>query len=541
MIQSLKKYSGFLVLAAATVYSVVQVALNQIQYERPGVTTIRLCHWQLESGFRDALQELIDEYQVVYKQRTGRDILIQQMPISERGYNQFVNTSLIGGTAPDIMEKGWATTTQQSSYVARFFRPLGNDLGQPNPYNQGTPLEGVPWRETYFDGLAGSFDRSLQDYYSLPFSMFTVRIYYNRDLYRQITGKDEPPSTWDEFQATTRQVWDYAGEHQLPLVPIAGSKTTANMLRYQYRVMFLSGMARQVDRDFNGSVSPAEAYGGYLKGLWSFKDGRFHAFLSCLSELSQNFQTGWTAAQRDDAVFMFIQGRSLMYVSGSWDAQSVLDQVGDKFEVQVFNFPVPYDHPEYGPYVQGKVSEAAIGGGIPWAINKTSRHQEICVDFLRFCTTRQHNERFNGRINWLPAIRGARLTGPLQAFRPEIEGYVGDMVYNVSTQVEVIGEGKLNSLYTGSITLEEYLDTMTDLFERTGAEGVKRELEKSARNNRNMDRILAAMLTNHLFGPEADRDRMNLNVLRVTSSAQAMNHSQAVSEQMLRVEKEGTP
>ena len=63
------------------------------------------------------------------------------MPVSERGYGQFINTSLIGGTAPDIIERGFSDVATSPSYVARFFTPLRSYILDPNRYNRGTALE----------------------------------------------------------------------------------------------------------------------------------------------------------------------------------------------------------------------------------------------------------------------------------------------------------------------------------------------------------------------------------------------------------------
>jgi hypothetical protein len=82
-----------------------------------------------------------------------------------------------------------------------------------------------------------------------------------------------------------------------------------------------------------------------------------------------------------------------MTATGSWDASSIASQVGNRFRIGVFDFPVPTDHPEYRQFVRGPMSEAAIGGGLPWAITRQTRHAEVCIDFLRFCTTQANNEK----------------------------------------------------------------------------------------------------------------------------------------------------
>ena len=34
----------------------------------------------------------------------------------------------------------------------QYFTPLSPYVGNPNPFNVGSPLEGVPWKDTFVDG-----------------------------------------------------------------------------------------------------------------------------------------------------------------------------------------------------------------------------------------------------------------------------------------------------------------------------------------------------------------------------------------------------
>ena len=95
LVKFLQNGLGWVILVGAMLYSIVSVVYNHLAYDAPDVTTVRICHWQLEAGFRDALQDLIDDYEVQYEERTGEKVRILQLPISERGYRQFVNTGLI--------------------------------------------------------------------------------------------------------------------------------------------------------------------------------------------------------------------------------------------------------------------------------------------------------------------------------------------------------------------------------------------------------------------------------------------------------------
>ncbi|MHC4985614.1 MAG: hypothetical protein ACYTFO_05605, partial [Planctomycetota bacterium] len=300
--KAIGKYLGPAVLVVTMLAASLQVLITHARYEAPDVETISICHWQLESGFREALDLLIAEYEELYHARTGKRIKIIQVPIAERGYRQFVNTGMIGGTAPDIIEQGKAKTAQEDGYIVRFYLPVGQYVNEPNPYNDGTPLEGVPWKDTFVDGLSGSYHRGLREYYQVPFSLFTVRVYYNRDLLQRATGRTAPPTTYGELMEICREVREYAAREGIALEPIAASKQQAYPFVDAYESPFLFPLIPKLDRDLNGTIDPFEVYQGYAAGAWSFHSPEFLTAWQCLQEVTGQLQDGWLAAQRDDAV-----------------------------------------------------------------------------------------------------------------------------------------------------------------------------------------------------------------------------------------------
>ncbi|NOY82630.1 MAG: extracellular solute-binding protein [Kiritimatiellaeota bacterium] len=533
LFQFLRRYLGLIVLAGVMLFAAVRVAHNQWTYEAPDVLTIRLCHWQLESGVREAFARLMREYERLYFKKHGKRLRVIQVPVSERGYAQYVNTGLVGNIAPDIIEKGHSKAAYNPAYVARFFLPLARYLDEPNPYNKGTPLEGVPWKNTFFDGMQGAYDRQLLDYYYIPFSMFTIRIFYNVDLYKKIIGHRAPPADFRAFLGACEQIRRYAERTGTPIVPIAGSKYGANVFRPRYETPFLFDIIRKCDENLDGTTDAYEAYRGYRRGVWNFNSPAYLASRRCRLEIARNFQAGWLAALRDDAAFMFIQQRAVMIATGSWDARSLVDQVGKSFEIGIFDFPIPVRDPEYGQYVKGPLSEAGIRGGIPMAITKQSRHADICIDFLRFCTTRRNNETWNRAVTWLPVIRGTRLSPILEAFKPKIRGYYGWFDYRISTAVKLKAEGYRWSLFAGKITPEEYGRVIGESYERTGAEGYRELLHKDALNIRNLERILDGLTVRLAVAPPKDVELSRAKVTQLLESMQYFTFMNAVNRKEL--------
>ena len=136
------KMAGLILLATAVAWSVGKVIFRQTGQAEAKRTTVRLAHWQLESGLRQALEAVISEYERIHP-----DIKIEQVPIPERLGKNWTRTQLVGGTSPSIIQLG-ETMGINDEVLARYFYPLSDEVEEPNPYNAGTDLEVTPWRDT---------------------------------------------------------------------------------------------------------------------------------------------------------------------------------------------------------------------------------------------------------------------------------------------------------------------------------------------------------------------------------------------------------
>jgi len=193
--ETLKKYPALLILIGVYAVSTAVVIGNYIR-GRGGAgedraIVLRIAHWQLEPGIRKALDAIAADYAAMKKERDGIDVEVRQILVPEEGYFRWVNTQLIGRTAPDMIECGLGGSPELwRKFYARYFMLLDEYVDEPNPYNAGTPFEDTPWRDTYFDQMEGGYEENLQSYFRVPLSAFTVRLYYNTDRAR---GDGVPP------------------------------------------------------------------------------------------------------------------------------------------------------------------------------------------------------------------------------------------------------------------------------------------------------------------------------------------------------------
>jgi ABC-type glycerol-3-phosphate transport system substrate-binding protein len=101
--------------------------------------TIRIAHWQIELGPPDGIAAVIKRYEELNPR-----VRVKQVMVPATVYRQWMRANFSGGTAPDIVEYG-AWLDGLADLPVRYFDPLTEDLLEPNPYNQGTVLAGVPW------------------------------------------------------------------------------------------------------------------------------------------------------------------------------------------------------------------------------------------------------------------------------------------------------------------------------------------------------------------------------------------------------------
>lgn len=412
---------GFSLLALCFVASIGRIALRKAKDADPDLVTIRFSHWQLESGLRDALDALSREYEAECAKK-GFKVRVEQLPIPERVYPNWSITQLVGGTAPDLVEMGGGPEVDER--VARYFEPLTKYVGEPNPYNAGTDLEGVPWRETFIDGLVGrpGYNENLFDYYGIPMSMFTVRVFYNKVLYREICGDAPLPTTYEEFIHLCERVEAYAKEKNRILIAVAGSKYNGPFVMDGLFMSQTQKSSLEMDKARVLRYGGEERNFGYMMGDWNLKAPDIRAGVELMQTVASHMQPGFPTLMREDATLYFVQRRALMIGSGSWDAPSLQEQA--PFEVGVFRLPQPSrSNLMYGPNVIGPVSEAGTGTGGAFHLTRSSKNPEVAIDFMRFITSKRGAAIFTDISHWLPAVVGVPPHPSIAGFMPETKGY----------------------------------------------------------------------------------------------------------------------
>jgi raffinose/stachyose/melibiose transport system substrate-binding protein len=483
---------------------------------------IRVAHWQLEPGYREAMDAVMESYNNL-PHIQAKNIQVQQAPITEKFYAQWLNTHLVAGTAPDINERGMAALTRGTN-AAKYFEPLGAYVVQPNPYNARAYLpeeiepelaeflETAPWRETFLDGMEGGYDDDLQDYYAVPTSFWgSVKMYINVEMMREVKdvaidalgrdplpeglaalfeqgyarrdadleawlSGDQAPQTLGQLFVLCEATYLYGQQTgQTKLVPIAGSSYSEWMFAGVYALPFTSHLAPAVDRNGDGSLTRVELAEGLLNDQWSFENEALEAFHACIRKVCTYFPPGFLALERDQANNRFVLSRALMIASGAWDANSLIegaqahDDPEDRFSIVIANFPLPGPGEKWGDIVSERASEASSNAGAPYQVYQRSEYKQEAIDFIQYLTSMPVNERFNKIANWLPVTIGAAPAEQMLPFAVSPDGIFPNMRISPQDMQGTIAtryRGMMSQFLAGDVTYRQLVDAVQDTLNR---------------------------------------------------------------------------
>jgi raffinose/stachyose/melibiose transport system substrate-binding protein len=459
---------------------------------------IHIAHWQLEPGFRDAMQHAIQQYEKLHP-----TVKIEQMPMSSRVYGQWLNTRLVQGDAPDLAKVGmFSSMAKDPAYVGRYFQPVGDLVNDPNPYNKGTDLEFVPWKDTFIDGMQQVYKPELADYYGIPTAAGTIRFFYNKGLFRKVFGSDAPPRTLGEMMRMSREI-----EQKLGVRAISGSNWSAQSFIWKYQGAFTAGYEDQLDVDLSGEVTPFEAYNAYRQKRVGFDSPEMRSLYDMFFEVTRYFPPSFNAMDPDAAKRQFINQRSAMISLGAWDAAGLLHAAD--FEIGVFDFPPLIKGEKWAEFYFGRPNEAKNGAGSEYGVYRFGKNKDVALDFLKFLTSKKVNEEFNRTTKWLPVIVGAKPAEEIKEFMPDPTG--------VGSTVNLYLPGNPDSKITGQqwrflneeINYDQFVKAAHQVLDdphNGGDQSWWNDWDKRRREAQTKDRILTALALELHLGKQGQKD-----------------------------------
>jgi raffinose/stachyose/melibiose transport system substrate-binding protein len=499
------------------------------------VVELRLAHWQLEGGVREAIDDLARKYM---KENPG--VVIRQIPIPERIYKNWLLTQLVGGTAPDIIQIGMGITDER---LARFFVPLTNLAEAPNPYNEGTELEGVALRETFFDGMMGGFNPSLLDYFGVPLSAYTMRVYINMNLLREITGSDVLPSTYQDFVDLCAAARQFGEENNRVIIPVVGSRYNSPYLMNNLFASQTQRLARELSPPGGFELGFNRFVQTYVEDEWNLDSPEIRSGLRIMREVGSKMQPGFMQVMRDDASFYFMQGRALMITTGSWDASSISQQA--QFPFRAFRIPLPSaDDPVYGEFVLGFTSEAGVNAGLSLGVTNTSPHPDVAMDFLLFLASQQRNQEFTDISGWLPSVVGVAPSEGARDFMILTDGFTPGFLLGPTGRADTnrLFSNAFHRLMAPEGSVDEFVELIRPQFMRALSADMTRDQRSTRMGLQRMDVQMAGAALAAKLEPEdalAAR-RLDLIISSANMQERRLHNMNFVAEKLQdRLEQNG--
>lgn len=500
------KYPGLLLLLAAyavAFWLVMQRSTRDLTDDR---VTIRISQWQLEGGVRAGIDAVIRRYEELNPR-----VHVVQIAVPDRVYLPWITTQMVGGTGPDIVEYSWPWPD-----TARYFSPITAEVMQPNPYNRGTPLEGVPWRDTFIDGMTSpdNYVQALGQYYGVSMTTGMHRIVYNKALLQTVTGSDAPPRTYREFLTLCEQIQAYAQAHGIKLTPLANSRTTHIMLTNEIVGNMSTRLAEKLDFQHRLKLEPAGLGAAYLRGDWDYDAPELRAGFEVLQQVGAESTPGFLQRERDTALTDFFTARAVMVVAPSWEASSLLELCS--FELGAFRFPFPReDDPVYGHFAHGPFSEGQLYTGMPFYLNRNTPHRAEALDFLHFLGSQEGSAIFTRESNWLPVVTGVKPADFPARFQIQAEGYNWQAGFlspsnHLDTQNYVLSA--LHTLWGTEGSVGRFRTALREGMQVRVRDGFRRDVQAGLENTRREDVAGAALV--ELAAPDQRPEVLPLVTIR---------------------------
>jgi ABC-type glycerol-3-phosphate transport system substrate-binding protein len=513
-------YFAILLIGGAFLWSCYSIISTRVEESPPGTVTIRIAHWQFETGVREAIRQQAAEYQKLHP-----NVRIAQETIPEPVYPTWMTTNLLGQTAPDIVEVPFGKMPDEIilSFHNRYFLPLTPYVGRPNPYNKGDKdLENLPLRATFKDGMRMSYVKEMQEYMVMPLSLFGTRIFYNRDLLKKLTGLSEPPKEYRAFLATCEKIAAQSDASGQRYAPIANSKEHIwawdgmmfNPLTYP--------LLRRIDFNRDAKVGLDEFFVGVKSGRIDFHHPALVARYQMMREVYNQSQPGYTGVALQDAVFLFAQQRAVFLSTGTWDARSLQSQAGKNFEIGICDFPRPTpDDQVYGKLLEGPVYEEPERG-FPFAITRTSPHAEQALDFLLFLAAKKQNQELNQTMGWIPVIKGTQMDDFLKPFEPCLEGVYSALEPKLGSEVTNKYQQVYSLYQSNQISYEQFVEQFETFYKSRGLEDYKESRRDWRRALQDDEQRLASLRAAAMFGAPAEAPARWTRYRAVTQSRQVL-------------------
>ncbi len=271
------------------------------------------------------------------------------------------------------------------------------------------------------DTFAGVVSRD-GELYGVPVSTESIALFYNKTLLRELTGSDEPATTWEQIRGLAEGYND-AAANRWTIRWLSGE------MYYAYPVLTSLGWHLTGDPDDPGLAEPALAEGldyyAGLRGLWDVNSA----------------DATWDSVEME-----FVKGETPYVITGPWsiaDFRAAGESAGFEFGVTTL------------PIVDGGEDAATLAGLGVGAVSGYSEHPGAARVFAAFLASDEAATALYETTGGIPALSTANAEGITgladdehaagilrQAERSDLIASVGDELWTVgNTLVASVWDG----------------------------------------------------------------------------------------------------
>ena len=229
---------------------------------------------------------------------------------------------------------------------------------------------------------------------AMPFNSSTILLYYNKSAFDEV-GITEVPRTLDELaQAATKlKVTDTKGK--VVRYGFANVPTTYELIVW---LGHQNGVSYLTDKE-NGHT-------GIPTKVLFHENGTMPNFLTKWKHL---YETGSLENLTSDVRGAFASGRVAMMVGSTSNLSTVIQMIGENFELGVANFPMVDEKATGG---------VNVGGGALYALDNGSGNAGQAWEFVKFATSKEQQLAWHIATGYFPVNTG---TYTMEAFQTHLE------------------------------------------------------------------------------------------------------------------------
>lgn len=302
-------------------------------------------------------------------------------------------------------------------------------LAQPNEYCAEGTAGSEKWSDIYNEKELLATRASDGRYYDVCLEKIPIGILYNKNMFKSAGLADEEgniivPDTFGELLSAQKTIYETLGKN--PYFPIY---TWYDIV---LEVSVFADLFEEYDSiEKDGFISTEELVKAYTKGNWGINstpeteaEKRYREYFRLMKQKTQYYPTAWTSY---DALEEFLKGNvAMIEATGGHMAQAANDGTKD-FEVGVFGFPTlsEEDSKYGGSGVYRGTAGLCTGYFVTNAATRDGQETvEACVDFLKFLTAPQNNNRLVNDLGLgLPISSEAKIN---ELFQPLVDIYQTD-------------------------------------------------------------------------------------------------------------------